>query len=343
MAGATIELNESSTHEDIQAAVDQAIANRTAPEGSDKPGDGSRIASETDQVLGDKADDPNDESTVDDEGGDEDNEDTAIESKSGGETTSKGPSKAPKWLDDELKAEIAAYGIGEDELADFTSREEVERALRFLDKSAADAGRKAAAKATQDRNEKGQFQKKEADQGKSDDKERDQPAPNGAYEVKLNRDVYDDGIVDEFTRMRDHYESRMSSLEARIQASDAIAEEQTFDNLVDGLGHADLFGKTGKETDQEFGRRKQLIDEVRILQAGLRAMGRPSTLNEGLLKRAVRSAFSAELDKKLIKNQTRRITKQSNGRQGGGATRPTDPPETLREEMRRKYAELEQS
>jgi hypothetical protein len=51
--------------------------------------------------------------------------------------------------------------------------------------------------------------------------------------------------------------------------------------------------------------------------------------------------FSDEFDKQKLKSRTRKITQQSNGRQGGGATRPTDAPETVRDEMRRLYKELE--
>src|SRR5688572_31679128 len=53
--------------------------------------------------------------------------------------------ESKSWLDDDAKAEAAAYGIGESELADFASREELDRALRLFDKSALEAGRKALA------------------------------------------------------------------------------------------------------------------------------------------------------------------------------------------------------
>ena len=49
------------------------------------------------------------------------------------------------WLDEGLKAEAAAIGLEESELDDFTSREELERALRLFDKKALEAGRKALA------------------------------------------------------------------------------------------------------------------------------------------------------------------------------------------------------
>jgi hypothetical protein len=90
------------------------------------------------------------------------------------------------WMDDDLKTELAAYGVSESEVSDFANRDEVERALRLFDKSAMEAGRKALADGP-DRNEKGQFAKKE---------EPSEPEPRvGQYEVSLDKDVYDDEIT----------------------------------------------------------------------------------------------------------------------------------------------------
>ena len=171
-------------------------------------------------------------------------EETGLESKSYDE-----------WFDDAAKAEAAAYGIDESEISDFASRDEFDRALRLFDKSAMEAGRKALAESEGEvdqgkpRNEKGQFVEKTPEK----------PAPKtdgqvpekreGQYEIKLDTDAYDEEIVGEFTRMRDHYEqkrvqydSRLEELESRLMASeerfaesDARAEEQHFDNLVGQL------------------------------------------------------------------------------------------------------------
>jgi hypothetical protein len=50
--------------------------------------------------------------------------------------------------------------------------------------------------------------------------------------------------------------------------------------------------------------------------------------------------FAEDLGKKDLKNRTRKISRQSNGRQGGGATRPQDPREDPRDEADRLYKEL---
>jgi hypothetical protein len=249
------------------------------------------------------------------------------------------------WWDDNLKAEAAAYGIEESELSDFASREEFERTLKFFDKSALAVGRKAMAEEEgekgQSRNEKGQFTKREVE--KKEESKTDTPKKDGRYEITLDRDVYDDGLVDELNRLRDHYESRLEALEARFSESDATAEERHFDSLVDSLGHADLFGKTDKESPQELQRRKDLMVAVKAQMIGLERLGRPAELNESLVNRVARMVFAEELSKKDLKQRTRKISKQSNGRQGGGATRPQDPREDPREEADRLYRELERS
>ena len=74
-----------------------------------------------------------------------------------------------------------------------------------------------------------------------------------------------------------------------------------------------------------------------------RRTGRRPTLTEAMVRRSAKGIFADEFDKKLLKNQTRRISKQSNGRQGGGATRPSDPREDPRDAADALYKELSQA
>ena len=243
-----------------------------------------------------------------------------------------------------MKAEVAAYGIEESELADFASREELERALRLFDKSALEAGRKALAESEgkekkpepeeatgRVRGEDGKFLPKE---GKPKE---------GRYEVTLDKELYDEGLIGELEKIRDHYDSRLELLESRFHEADAEAEERRFDGLVDSLGHADLFGKTGSESPKELQRRQDLIVAVKAQQIGLERLGRPTELNESLVSRVARMVFAEDLAKKDLKQRTRKISKQSNGRQGGGVTRPQDPREDPRAEADRLYRELERA
>jgi hypothetical protein len=330
------ELTETSTTEDVQEYVEQVVEEVKA----DRAG--------TEKVV-----DPKSDAQITSEHAD--NEKTPVVK------SDEKPAKAEKsvpveeessWLDDDSKAEAAAYGIEESELADFASREELDRALRLFDKSALAAGRKALAEAegkgesvkSDGRNEKGQFTKKEAPKAEPEVKQ------DGRYEIALSKDVYDDEIVGEFTRMRDHYETklqayeeRFATLESRFSEADAIAEEKHFDGLVDSLDHADLFGKTGKEDAKQLERRQDLHIQAKALMLGLSQLGRPTDLNDALVNRAARMLFAEDFFKKELKNRTRKISKQADGRQGGGATRPQDPREDPREEADRKFKEMAQA
>jgi hypothetical protein len=335
------ELTQESTTEDVKTYVDQVVEEVQAERaGTEK--DDARITVE-------HADNEHKTPVAEKKSGDD-----AAKPKGKGEVKDAGEEESSKaeWLDDDLKAEVAAYGIEESELADFTSREELDRALRLFDKSALEAGRKALAeegdKAT-GRNAKGQFLKKEAEP-KADPKAEGKPeAADGKYEPKLDKAVYDEEIVNEFTRMRDHYEARREELETRFKAleerfleSDAKAQEQQFDSAIDKLDMPKLFGTTGKETPDELKKREEVMAQARVLQAGYRTFGRDVEMGS-LVSRAAPMVFSSEFDKHNLKNRTRKISKQSNGRQGGGATRPQDPRDDPRDEADRLYKELERA
>lgn len=269
-----------------------------------------------------------------------DNEKTPVaEKKSGDEKVAKAAKTAKadsgSWLDDNTKAEAAAFGLEESELADFTSREEFDRALRLFDKSALAAGRKALAEQSEaetGRNEKGQFVPKKEETPAAPDK--------GGFQITLDKDIYDEEIVGQFTALRDHYEARLQALESRLLEQDARTEEQHFDSLVDSLDHSDLFGKTGKEDDKQLQRRHDLMIQAKALMIGLAQLGRPTELDESLVNRAARMLYAEDFSKKEIKSRTRKISAQSNKRLGGGAVRPQDPAEDPREEAERLYKEL---
>ena len=309
------DLADDATTEQIHAYVDSIIEDR-AGEAAGETTDTEKLAADNDeQILADEQSGKND---------------TAPE----GEDTGDSEPPAKDWLDDNLIAEVKALGIDEKELADFTSREEVERALRFFDRSALEAGRKAMASEEAPpeqeaaRDDQGRFAKK-------------QEPKEGRYEVSLDKDLYDDGLVAELEKLRDHYESRLSAMESRFEEAEARAEEQLFDGYVETIGLSDVFGVTGKETDQQLQRRQDLHVAVKAHQIGLRALGRQANLDQSLVNRVARMVFAEELGKKELKARTRKMSQQSSRRQGGGATKAHEDQEPLMAEMERLYKELE--
>lgn len=310
-----LDLNESMTSEDIKTFAEQVVEEvRSERQGEEKT---------TASVI-------NDTAPV---------EKIAAENKSSGEKSAKEKVRSEEstgessWITDELKAEVATYGIDESDLSDFSSREELDKTLRFLDKKALDAGRKALAEGEEPaRNEKGQFKKQEAETEVSDVSDR--------YEVTLSKELYDDEIVDEFTRLRDHYESRLKKLEQHFEIANARSEESRFDSYVDSLDHVELFGKTGSESEEELERRKDLMVAVKAQMLGLERLGRPAEFTDSLVKRVAHMVFPEQMTKKLLKKQTQKISRQSQMRLGGSPVKPQPPSEDPREAADRLYREL---
>jgi len=313
-----LDLNDEMTSEDIKSFAEQVVEEvRSERAGEEKS---------TAAVI-------NDTASV---------EKIAAENRSSSQKAAKGEvqseedsGKGSSWITDDLKAEVATYGIDESDLSDFSSREELDKTLRFLDKKALDAGRKALAEDhSPARNEKGQFKKQEAEEVGEPEKRGDR------YEVTLSKDLYDDEIVDEFTRLRDHYEIRLERLEKHFEFANAKSEEDRFDSYVDSLDQADLFGKTGSESDEELERRKDLHVAVKAQMIGLERLGQPAELTDKLVSRVANMVFADQMNKKLLKKRTQKISRQSQMRLGGSPVKPQPPSEDPREEADRLYREL---
>jgi len=318
-------LETAETHEDVQQVVDKIVEDRKAE--SDDKGEPETVWIDPGVVPPKKSDstviaEERDKPTTTVEDKDSDSEEAVSDDDDTGDSE-----EGQDWLDDDLKADVAAYGIDEEELADFTSREELERALRFLNKGVMEAGRKADD--TPARDDKGRFNKEEKPE-EEDSK--------GKYEVGLDGEVFDEEWVGELTNMRDHYDSRLEALEAQFQEA---KEEVEFDGLIDAMGHADLLGKSGKENSKELKRRSELFNAVKAHRIGMKALGREVDLDEALVSRVARMVFAEELGKKDLKKRTRKLSKQSDGRMGGGAEKAHETTESLRDTMRRRYKELE--
>lgn len=322
------EVTSSTSSEEIKAYAEQVIKEVEADRAGEKKSDA--------QIVSEHADTP--------QPGDKPKTKTPAENKSGKTSADKGEetgsvAAAPEWLTDDVKAEATAYGIEESELSDFTSREELDRAIRLIDKLALETGRKALEESEdkgQPRDEKGQFAKK--DEPKADASKEATPK-DGRYQVSLNPDLYDEEIISEFTRLRDHYESRLEVLEAHFMQSQIAAEERQFDNEIDKLNMPNLFGTTGSETAEELKRREDVMAQARVLQAGHMRFGRDIPL-ETLVARAAPMVFATEFDKHKLKQRTSKISRQSQLRQGGSPVKPLPPSGDPREEADRLYRQM---
>ncbi len=341
------EITEETTSEEIKAIVDEIHAEKTAP--PEKKSDAA-IVNELAATV------PPDETPVAPKAktrkgkapkGDETAEapKEEVSKKGKGEISAKADTSDREWLDDGLRKAAAGYGIEEEELADYESREDVERVMRLIDKRALAAGRKALADGETTelpRDASGRFTKSEAET--TTEPEAEKPAEPAAkapsFEIGLSKDKYEDDLVDELTRMRDHYEARMQALKSKTLEAEAQAEGDRFDVAVDDLDLPTLFGTTGSESTEELKRREDLLLQCRALQHGLQQLTGKAPDLETLVLSQAKAAFAEEFDKKTIKSRTIRIAKQSDKRQGGGSTRPTDAPESGRDWAARRFKEL---
>lgn len=316
------ELNENMTSEEIAAYADAVAKEVEAERQGDKKSDAEIVAS-TSQPTSTRAEDNTGSESTEAESQGEESGDTA---------------EAPEWVTDDVKAEVATYGISEEDLLEFSSREELDRVLRILDKKAFEAGKNAdsGSDGSTTRNEKGQFVKKEESEGDDTD---DSESESG-YEVSLSSELWDEEIIGEFKKMKDYYESRLSKIEERFQEVAVQAEEQQFDTFVDSLGHADLFGKTGSETKEELERRRELNTAVKAQILGLQKLGNQAELSKQLVERVANMVFAEELGKKRLKQHTSKLAKQSNLRQGGSPTKPIQAKDDPRDEFDKLYQEL---
>ncbi len=365
--GTTVrDLPENATKEQIDELVDKFIVDPSSEDsGSDDPKDtdagkvddssDSPKKTETDSQL--LSDDKVERVPVDDETPVNDDDAAAESGEDGDETVE----DETDWITDEVRSSARMLGIAEDELDVFSSKEEFDKAYSFLLKNVmsrgreqteseekeGEGGKETSSDATLARGPDGRFlpRNRAEENGSSKD-----ATTTTGYQLKLDPEEFeDDEIARELTALNEHYESRLKAFEDRfavLERAEAEREqaalEAQFDSLVDSLGHADLFGETGKESDAQLENRKKLFASQQYLIAGMAAHGLEPRLDSVLLSRVLHMEFAEQLAKKQRKQHTRKIQRQSNMRMGGGSTKATETPPSIEEEMEQLYKQLEE-
>jgi hypothetical protein len=231
-----------------------------------------------------------------------------------------------EWLTDDLKSELAALGIGEDKLAEVESREELDRIMSFVDAAVLEAGRKSL----------GERDPKTGKFTPSKDKEKGGDEPEGEsdgdedeteYKVSLNPKIYDDEIIEEFGKFRDHItklvDRRLAALETAESERAAQAEQAQFDAEIDKLGFDDIFGKTGKETEKQLANRKKVWDELEVYAAGLASKKRQLPKLDQLVVRVAFATFSDTITKEQQRQLISKARKQDARRLGSSRGKPS--------------------
>jgi hypothetical protein len=250
---------------------------------------------------------------------------------------------ADAWrADDEVKALVSAYGITDDELAQFSNRDELDRAMTFLDRAALKAGHATAEETTPKETPNKEVAKPRTPDGKFAPSPKDEGETQDS-EFFISETDYDEGVAKPFNSFIKHATARIAALEETIAASAATLEQERFDSRVDSLDHPELFGVTGKETDEQLKNRKTLFMEEEAYLLGLGKQGRKVSKSQSMTQRVARMVFSEHLTKQEIKQRTTRLSKQSNMRMGGSSTTPVERSPSVMDKMQAYYDELERS
>jgi hypothetical protein len=339
------ELPEDATPEQIDALAQSFVTPKKTEEettDSQKIAENVMEATEEELVEEEEQTTASDETPAGEESSDDKKEEVVEEEES-------------EWLTEGLRAEAAALGIDEDQLSEFGSQDELDRAFRLLYRSVLKEGRKSLdGEATEEksaaddrrRGPDGRFLPRERQQKEA----APEPAAEPSYKVSLDPDEYDEAIVKELEGLRDHYESRLKTFEDRVARFEEFemqrevdAAQAKFDLILDTLDYGELYGKTGEETSKQLERREKAWSSWEALVIGFSSRGHDLPISKTLLDRVTRMEFPNEVSRKERKALTRKVTKQSGLRMGGGVTRPTETKETTMEYMENLYDELDRS
>ena len=243
------------------------------------------------------------------------------------------------WLDAETKDLAAAYGITDEDLADVGSREELDRAMRIIDRKAFEAGKAAAVPQA---DAKPVVQQSEAPKP---------TAPTGDPWADLKQFMLSDEIDADAREPINKFVQTVAAEMKELRAMKAAMQQQqmeaSFNDLrtkavtsIHSLGHTDLFGKPGEApTKEQAANLEKALDAHFTHARGLIATGRQAAPTPAFLKAAVNLLFGDQLVSQAKKQHLAALKKQSARRSGGGTTKavPQSIPdnETTRQAARR--------
>lgn len=137
--------------------------------------------------------------------------------------------------------------------------------------------------------------------------ETEKPTAFQKFEIpKLDPEVFEPAIIDAFDKLNEHYHDTFSAMQAQIEKMRdqmtgvagelgkelQTAEQRRVSGYFEGLGKEwkDVFG--GKEAQAN---RAKVTDEMKVIEAGMKAMGKTVPNETELFKRAVNGVFAEQL------------------------------------------------
>lgn len=266
------------------------------------------------------------------------------ENKANGEGDDDEVDEKADWLDQDTRDLANTMGLTDEDLSEFGSRAELDRALRIIDRKAFEAGKaqQQPAKSIEKPSDQQVGQQKTEQQ--TDDPFAD------LTQYKLG-DQFDEDASKPFNTFVDTAVATLRDLQNRLsrfeQQNQQRAVEEVRRQAIDSLhslGNTELFGKPGqKPTKEQAANIEKAIDAHFTHARGLLATGRQAAPTPAFLKAAVHLAFGDQLSQQQQKQLTEKLRKQSSRRTGGAAAKPLpkvpSSDETPRQRAERLFAD----
>lgn len=279
--------------------------------------------------------------------------------------------------EDELLKTGRDYGLSDEEIREFGSVAELERAMTYYDRRLSETGRQWQEQQYQ------QYQAAQQPQGQQPQQPQAQtqtqpprkPTSDEEFEKRiaaLKEAGYDESVIElvrdehnktryleeNLTKVAQHlYQQRLTEQQQQAyyqqqqelaQQQAAVAEQEQFLDIVDSLGRDDLFGTDGASTPEQRDNATRLFQETQAMRIGMQAIGRdPGPMSPHIVQRALRSAFPDATRKTKREEVAERVQKGSRRRMGSGQTSkprakvPWDGPPEKDPVLRKMYADME--
>lgn len=259
---------------------------------------------------------PDDETPVGDDAAKEKDDDAKEGTGEGKEAGKEDGSEAGEtaWLDQETRDFAGMMGLSDTELAEFGSKEELERALRIIDRKAFEAGKA------------GSVVPKAPEVPAKDTSQALVDAFADLQKYKLGDD-FDEGVSKPLNSFVDAAVAQIKDLQNRLglfeQQGQQVAIADTrlkATTSLYALGYPELFGKPGEAlTAEQSANIERAIDAHFVHARGLLQSGRQVAPTPEFLRSAVNLEFGDELKKIDQRRTTDRLRKQSAKKLGGSS------------------------
>lgn len=276
----------------------------------------------------------------------------AVDDAAASDTTGDEGDEGADWLDQDTRDFATTIGLTSDELDEFESREELERALRIIDRKAFEAGKASTAAA-----DKPASEPTPKPAAKPADASKDDPwADVSRFKLPTGEGEFDEAAARPFNEFVDVAGETIRALRQELAgirqhraSEDAQRIRSEAVKSIHSLGHADLFGKPGEKlTAEQTANLEKALDAHFTHARGLIASGRNVAPTPAFLKAAVNSAFGDQIQKTEQRRMVDRMRKQSARRTGGSTGKGIAPPaatnkpkwEQVREKVNPLYRDL---